>query len=149
MLRKDSQNMDKVAVGNKSGATRLGFAVLFKCFQYEGRFLHSRQEAATEVVRYLSTQVGVDPTLFAQYAWEGRTIEAHRAQIREITKVREFRRADEEALVTWLCTDILPHEHPPERLRELICAECRTREVDVPPDITTLIQTGFAASETQ
>ncbi len=49
------------AVGNKSGATRLGFAVLFKCFQYEGRFLRSRQEAAPEVVRYLSTQVGVDP----------------------------------------------------------------------------------------
>lgn len=98
------------AVGNKSGATRLGFAVLLKCFQYEGRFLRSRQEAAPEVVRYLSTQVGVDATLFAQYEWSGRTIEAHRAQIREITKVREFRRADEEALLDWLCTEILAHE---------------------------------------
>jgi phosphoenolpyruvate-protein kinase (PTS system EI component) len=67
------------AVGNKSGATRLGFAVLFKCFRYEGRFLRSRQEAAPEVVRFLATQVGVDSALFAQYAWEGRTIEAHRA----------------------------------------------------------------------
>ncbi len=56
------------AVGNKSGATRLGFAVLFKCFQYEGRFLRSRQEAAPEVVRFLATQVGVDFTLFVQYA---------------------------------------------------------------------------------
>ena len=35
-----------VAFGNKSGATRLGFAVLLKCLQYEGRFLRSRQEAA-------------------------------------------------------------------------------------------------------
>src|SRR5437899_2660310 len=105
------------AVGNKSGATRLGFAVLFKCFRYEGRFLRSRQEAAPEVVRFLATQVSVDSALFAQYAWEGRTIEAHRAQIRAITKVREFRRTDEEALLTWLCTDILAHEHHPERLR--------------------------------
>jgi hypothetical protein len=137
------------AISNKSGATRLGFAVLFKCFQYEGRFLRSRQEAAPEVVRFLATQIGVDPTLFAQYTWEGRTIEAHRAQIRAITKVREFRRADEEALLVWLCTDILPHEHHPERLRELICAECRTREIDVPDDITTLIETGFASYETQ
>jgi len=137
------------AVGNKSGATRLGFAVLFKCFQYEGRFLRSRQEAAPEVVRYLSTQVGVDSTLFAQYAWEGRTIEAHRAQIRAITKIREFHRADEEALLTWLCTDILPHEHHPERLCELIRAECRTREIDVPDDLATLIETGFASYETQ
>ncbi len=32
-----------MAVSNKSGATRLGFAVLLKCLQYEGRFLRSRQ----------------------------------------------------------------------------------------------------------
>jgi hypothetical protein len=137
------------AISNKSGATRLGFAVLFKCFQYEGRFLRSRQEAAPEVVRFLATQVGVDPTLFAQYTWEGRTIESHRAQIRAQTSVREFRRADEEALLTWLCTDILPHEHHPERLRELIRAECRTREIDVPDDIAMLIETAFASYETQ
>ena len=137
------------AVGNKSGATRLGFAVLFKCFQYEGRFLRSRQKAAPEVIRYLSTQVGVDSALFVQYTWEGRTIEAHRAQIRAITKVREFRRTDEEALLTWLTTSLLPHEQHPERLRKLIRTECRTREVDVPDDITTLIETGFASYETQ
>jgi len=80
------------AVGNKSGATRLGFAVLLKCLQYEGRFPRSRQEVAPDVVRFLATQVGVDAPLFAQYAWEGRTIEAHRAQIREMSKLREFRR---------------------------------------------------------
>src|SRR5712692_6583883 len=87
-----------VAVGNKSGTTRLGFAVLLKYLQYEGRFPRSRQEAAPDVVRFLAAQVGVDAALFAQYAWEGRTIEAHRAQIREMTKLREFRRADEETL---------------------------------------------------
>src|SRR5436305_11009745 len=119
-----------VAVGNKSGATRLGFAVLLKCLQYEGRFPRSRQEVAPEVVRFLATQVGVDAALFAQYAWEGRTIEAHRAQTREMTKIREFRRADEEALLDWLCTEILPHEQHPERLRELIHAECRTRGIE-------------------
>src|SRR6266496_4862991 len=84
------------AVSNKSGATRLGFAVLLKCFQYEGRFLRSRQEAAPEVVRFLAAQVGVDAALFAQYLWEGRSIEAHRAQIREMSKIRECHRTDEE-----------------------------------------------------
>jgi Domain of unknown function (DUF4158) len=76
------------AVSNKSGATRLGFAVLLKCSQYEGRFPRSRQEVASEVVRFLATQVGVDAPLFAHYAWERRTIEAHRAQIREMSKMR-------------------------------------------------------------
>jgi hypothetical protein len=75
------------AVGNKSGPTRLGFAVLLKYLQYEGCFPRSRAEVAPEVVRFLAAQVGVDTALFAQYLWEGRTIEAHRAQIREMTKL--------------------------------------------------------------
>src|SRR6266702_3751627 len=137
------------AIGNKSGATRLGFAVLLKCLQYEGRFPRSRQEVAPEVVRFLATQAGVDTTQFAQYAWEGRTIEAHRAQIRELAKIREYRRADEEALLDWLCTEILVHEQHPERLRELIHAECRTRAIEAPDDIAALIETGLAAYEAQ
>src|SRR5438067_1854253 len=138
-----------VAIGNKSGTTRLGFAVLLKCFQYEGRFLRSRQEAAPEVVRFLATQVGVDAALFAQYAWEGRTIEAHRAQIREMTKIREFHHTDEDALLDWLCTEVFAHEQHPERLRELIRAECRTRGIEAPDDIAALIETGLMAYEAQ
>src|SRR3989440_6591293 len=137
------------AIGNKSGATRLGFAVLLKCLQYEGRFPRSRQEVAAEVVRFLATQVGVDATLFAQYAWEGRTIETHRAKIRELAKIREFRRADEEALLDWLVTSILAHEQHPERLGELIRAECRTRAIEAPDDIAALVEVGLAAYEAQ
>src|SRR6266704_2265876 len=137
------------AVGNKSGATRLGFAVLLKCLQYEGRFPRSRVEVAPEVVRFLAVQVGVDAALFAQYDWEGRTIEAHRAQIREMTRIREFRRTDEEALLDWLCTEIFHYEHHPDRLRDLIRAECRTRAIEAPDDIAALIDTGLVAYEAQ
>jgi hypothetical protein len=137
------------AIGNKSGATRLGFAVLLKCLQYEGRFPRSRLEVAPDVVRFLAVQVGVDAALFAQYLWEGRSIEAHRAQIREMTKLREFRRADEEAPLNWLCAEILAHEQHPERLRDLIRAECRTRGIESPVDIAALIETGLVAYEAQ
>src|SRR5713101_2664883 len=137
------------AVGNKSGPTRLGFAVLLKCLQYEGCFPRSRTEVAPEVVRFLAVQVGVDAALFAQYLWEGRTIEAHRAQIREMSKIREFRRADEEALLDWLCTEIFHHEHHPDRLSDLIRAECRTRAIEAPDDIAALIDTGLVAYEAQ
>ena len=137
------------AVGNKSGPTRLGFAVLLKCLQYEGRFPRSRQEVAPEVVRFEATQVGVDAALFAQYLWEGRTIEAHRAQIREMTKLRECHRANEEALLDWLCAEVLAHEQHPERLRDLIRVECRTRRIEAPNDITALIETGRLSYEAQ
>jgi hypothetical protein len=138
-----------VAIGNKSGATRLGFAVLLTCLHSEGRFPRSRSEVAPDVVRFLSAQVGVDAALFSQYAWEGRTIEAHRAQIRELTKIREFRRADEEALLDWLTTSIFNHEQHPERLRDLIRAECRTRAIEAPDDIGALIETGLMTYEAQ
>jgi hypothetical protein len=63
-----------------------------------------------DVVRFLAAQIGVDTALFAHYTWEGRTIEAHRVQIREMSKMREFRRADEEELLDWLCAEIFDHD---------------------------------------
>jgi hypothetical protein len=98
------------AIGNKSGATRLGFAVLLKCLQYEGRFPRSKQDVAPEVVRFLAAQVGVDAALFAQYVRERRTFEAHQAQVREMTRIRECHSYDKEALLNWLCAEILAHE---------------------------------------
>ncbi len=101
------------------------------------------------MVRFLAAQVGVDAALFAQYLWEGRTIEAHRAQIREMTRLRECRRIDEDALLDWLCAEVLAHEQHPDRLRELIRAECRTRRIEAPDDIAALIERGLLAYEAQ
>jgi hypothetical protein len=39
------------------------------------------------------------PLALRKSAWEGYTIEAHRAQIREMSKRREFHHADEAALL--------------------------------------------------
>ena len=39
--------------------------------------------------------------------WEGRTIKAHRAAIRTYLGVHETTLADEEALVDWLCKEIV------------------------------------------
>jgi hypothetical protein len=58
-------------------------------------------------------------------------------------------RPDEEALLDWLCAEILAREQHPERLRELIRAECRTRAIEARDDIAALIETGLAAYEAQ
>jgi hypothetical protein len=44
-------------VRNKSGATRLGFALLLKFFEVEARFAESAQEVPTAVVEYVAQQV--------------------------------------------------------------------------------------------
>ena len=48
-----------------------------------------------------------------------------------------------------LCTEIFDHEQHPDRLRDLIRAECRTRALEAPDDIAALIDTGLMAYEAQ
>lgn len=41
-------------VGNKTGETRLGFSVMLKYFQHEGRFPNHRNEVPNTVVAYIA-----------------------------------------------------------------------------------------------
>ena len=76
-------------VANKAGATRLGFAVMLKFFELEARFPRHAGEVPKVAVDYIAEQVGVDAGLFSRYAWSGRTIEYHRAQVRAAMGFRE------------------------------------------------------------
>ena len=48
-------------IANKSGSTRLGFAVLLKFFELEARFPDGPGELPGAVVAYVAEQVGVAP----------------------------------------------------------------------------------------
>jgi Domain of unknown function (DUF4158) len=62
---------DRALLDNKTGATRLGFAVLLKFFRREGRFPQHKNEVPGIVITFLATQVGVDATAYMQYAQAG------------------------------------------------------------------------------
>jgi Domain of unknown function (DUF4158) len=47
---------------NKTGATRLGFAVLLKFFEHQGRFPAGPDEVAIEVVDFIAGQLGLSFT---------------------------------------------------------------------------------------
>ncbi|EFH83537.1 hypothetical protein Krac_4515 [Ktedonobacter racemifer DSM 44963] len=53
-------------LGNKTGATRLGFALLLKCFQLEGRFPAAKHDIPKAVVDYMAHQLSLAPALYAQ-----------------------------------------------------------------------------------
>jgi hypothetical protein len=57
---------------NKTGATRLGFAVLLKFFQLEAYFPQQASAVPTVVVEFIAKQVKVAPEQFEQYQWRGR-----------------------------------------------------------------------------
>ncbi len=58
---------DRVLLSNKTGATRLGFAVLLKFFQQEGRFPQHKNEVPGIVITFLATQVGVASEAYLAY----------------------------------------------------------------------------------
>nr|WP_236667565.1 DUF4158 domain-containing protein [Nonomuraea sp. K271] len=69
-------------IKNKSGATRLGFALMLKFYEIEGRFPAYPEEVPQVAIVYVASLVKVDPGLFGKYSWASRTIKDHRKQIR-------------------------------------------------------------------
>lgn len=119
---------------NKTGATRMGFAILLKFFQSEGRFPIDAGEIPSMVVRFIADQIGMDPAVFGHYPWDGATIKRHRAEIREWCGFREFTRTDQDALKGWLIQKVIPLEHRPDCLTEAMHQWCRGLRIEPPAE---------------
>ena len=63
---------DRDLIANKTGATRLGFALLLKYFELEGRFPRHAGEVPRQAVAYMGEQLRLDPGLFGAYGLVGR-----------------------------------------------------------------------------
>jgi TnpA family transposase len=136
-------------VGNKTGTTRLAFALILKFFEIEARFPRAADEFPSGAVAYVAEQVKVDPGEFALYHWTGRTIEYHRAQIRDAFGFREFTRADEDKLADWLATEVCPVELREEQLREALLVRCRGERLEPPGRIARIIRSARATFDQQ
>jgi hypothetical protein len=132
-------------VGNKTGATRLGFGLLLKFFELEARFPRHAGELPKPAVDYVAGQVKVDPAALARYAWTGRTIEYHRAQIRRALGFREATRDDERKLADWLAAEVAPVEPSDERVREALRARCRAERIEPPGRAERMVRAARAA----
>jgi Tn3 transposase DDE domain/Domain of unknown function (DUF4158) len=136
-------------LSTKTGPGRLGFAVLLMYFRHEGRFPRQKQEVPGAVVAYLAKQVAASPEDFLRYPWSGRTIEAHRAQIRKVDGFHVTSVADATQLAAWLCERVLASEHREEGLVEALLGECRARQLEPPsPDrLARLVRTAVHTFE--
>ncbi|MFE6977237.1 Tn3 family transposase [Streptomyces sp. NPDC057682] len=127
-LLKDEQAL----VSGKRGATRLGFAVLLKFYTQYGRFPRNRAELPGEAVEFVARQVQVPALELESYGWTGRTVEYHRAQIREHLGFRECSVADAEKLTAYLAEHVAHKERRPEQVRLELLARCRTESIEPP-----------------
>ncbi|MFE1935460.1 Tn3 family transposase [Streptomyces sp. NPDC059474] len=119
-------------VANKTGATRLGFSLLLKFFELEGRFPDLLEEVPQVAVEYVAGLVKVPAADFAKYSLTGRTAEYHRAQVREALGFRPATLEDEEQLTVWLAKEVCPVELVEDRQREALLVEYRARSIEPP-----------------
>jgi TnpA family transposase len=94
---------EREILGTKSGASRLGCAVLLKYFQSEGRFPTSWNDVPREVIRHLAQSFGVSPDVYRHYDLGDRLARYHKDQIRQWTGFRQGTPTDAEAITAWVC----------------------------------------------
>ena len=123
---------DWALVANKTAPTRLGFALMLKFFELEGRFPRHGGEIPRAALEYVAAQVKVPADALAEYQWSRRTVEYHRAQVRKALGFREATVGDEDKLAAWLAEEVCPVELGEDRLREALLARCRAERVEPP-----------------
>ncbi|MGW9497404.1 DUF4158 domain-containing protein [Streptomyces prasinus] len=97
---------------NKTGVTRLGFAVQPKFLLWRGRFPKMRLELPRDAIEHVARQVGVAATELALYDFTSRTAQRHRTGIRELTGCSECSRTDLVKLTSWLAQGRAPPRRP-------------------------------------
>jgi len=123
---------ERKQVGDKRGPARLGFTLLLKFYTRFGRFPPDRAELPDEAVDFVGRQVQVAAAELGFYEWSGRTIESHRAQIREHLGFRVCTVADAQLLTAWLAGEVCEQERQPDRVREELLARCRAERIEPP-----------------
>src|SRR6266851_5066936 len=123
----------------KRGPAKLAFALLLKFHQQHGRFPRGRTDLPEEAVEFVAKAVKVPALELALYAWEGRTFEYHRSQIRTFTGFRECTLADADKATEWLAGHVCQSERRSDRVRSALLAHLNDEGIE-PPAKTRLLR---------
>ncbi|MEU0820214.1 DUF4158 domain-containing protein [Streptomyces mirabilis] len=134
-------------VANKSGPTRLGFVLMLKFFELEGRFPPFVEEFPQAAVDYVADVVKVPTEDLAKYDLSSRSAKGHRTQIRAALGFRPATRADEERLTAWLADEVCPVELVEDRLREALFVQCRSDRIEPPGRVERIVTAARARSD--
>jgi len=105
---------------------------MLKWFQYAGQFPKRKQDVPSVVVDFLAQQLNMDPDVFKSYPLQGRTVERHRAEIRQYLGFRETTVEGAENITKWLVEFVLPQERREDAWQEAIYDYCREQRLEPP-----------------
>ena len=117
---------------SKADHNRLGFALLLKFYQIEGKFPRHRREIPQKAVDYVARQLKLPAEVYQLYEWGGRVIARHRVAIRSFLGFQEGTVADSETIVAWLQSHILPQTQRIDALTAAIYGRYRTLKIEPP-----------------
>jgi hypothetical protein len=117
-------------LSGRRGATKLVFALLLRFYAVHGRFPSGRSEIPDQAVAHVARLVDVPASDFGFYELAGRTIKAHRADIRRYFGFRECSVADADKAAEWLAANVCERERQADRVREELLAYLMREQVD-------------------
>ena len=116
----------------KKGANRLGFALLLKFFQLNGRFPERKNEIPRVVQAFVAEQLELSAELYNAYRWGGRTLKSHRVEIRDLCGFHRMKVSEFAEIQQWLITKVLPQEVDERRMKQKLYDELRVRKLEPP-----------------
>ena len=119
-------------LSGRRGATKLGFAVLLRFYAVHGRFPSGRSEIPDQAVAHVARLVDVPAAELGFYEWDGRTIKAHRADIRRYFGFRECSVADADKAAEWLAVNVCEKERQVDQVREELLAHLKGERIEPP-----------------
>ncbi len=119
-------------LAGRRGATKLGFALLLRFYAVHGRFPAGRGEISDQAVAHVARLVDVSPDELGLYEWDGRTIKAHRADVRRYFGFRECSVADADKAAEWLAANVCEKERQADRVREELLAHLKGEGIEPP-----------------
>ena len=116
----------------KQGANQLGFALLLKFFQIEGRFPTQKNEIPRVAQEFVAAQLDLDAGLYQDYNWQGRTVKSHRVAIRNFLHFRPANTKDFNDLHRWLIENTLPKEKDERQLKQKLYQHLQILKIEPP-----------------
>ena len=138
-------------VEHKEGANLLGFALLLKYFQIDGRFPRQKHDVPVAAIAFVANQLDVPIDLYPAYDWDGRTIKQHRADIRAFLGFRESTVQDYDEMIAYLIAHDVPNDHQIEHLKARVYTHFRELQIEPPmPDrVERLVRSALHTYEQQ
>ncbi len=146
---------EEIALIQNIGQTdynRLGYGLLLRYFQREGKFPPRKQDIPAVIVGHIAQQLHIQEGAFDFYKWTGRTMMRHRVHIRKLLGFRIGTIADAARIITWLSTQALIGENRQfDRLKEVVYERYQNLKIEPPEpkSIDRLIHSAVRTADEQ